>query len=576
LKRQGDLAILSHDKTSPSKGEGFIQEVAVGTVIQAQPQCNDARQAHWDRLERADLFEQYRELRIQGLSERQAAKELKVPRTTLQAWRIWHDSLDICSHVAEFFQSGPGLAFFHRLVIACHLVCVEVGACGIRLGCLFLHLTGLDRFVAASYGAQQRVNRQIEEAIAVYGETETTRLAPRMPPKDLTVTQDETFTGGLCLITMDPESNFILLEQLAQARDQVSWHAGMAPALAQLKCRVIQSTSDEAPGLLAYVEHYLEAHHSPDLFHVQHELVKAVTEAREQLEYVQTGAQSAGDEPETHRPSRAPKTARSLEHAEQALAAASHEYERLAQQRQQVKAHIRGLGHDYHFVDLERGVRRNGQLIASDIQGHIEHIRTIAQHEGLSKSCLERIEKAERVVPKMRATIEFVSGYVGRQVAQLDVTPPVSFAMHAKLIPSYYLDRVAETRTLSAGAPLRALAERLRAPLFAAGGVLSALSPEAQARLQSAAKRLAAVFQRSSSNVEGRNGYLSLRSHQLRGLDLPRKRACFTIIHNFFLTRPDGTTAAERFFGQKPRSMFAAILDTVELAPAPLSPPRRA
>ena len=83
------------------------------------------------------------------------------------------------------------------------------------------------------------------------------------------------------------------------------------------------------------------------------------------------------------------------------------------------------------------------------------------------------------------------------------------------------------------------------------------------------------MFQRSSANVEGRNGYLSLRSHQLRGLDLPRKRACFTIVHNFFLTRPDGTTAAERFFGQKPRSRFAAILDAVALALAPLSPPRK-
>src|SRR5262249_24951251 len=217
-----------------------------------------------------------------------------------------------------------------------------------------------------------------------------------------------------------------------------------------------------------------------------------------------------------------------------------------------------------------------GKLIAADIQGHIEQIRTIAQQEGLSQHCLERIEKAERVVPKMQATIEFVSRYVGQQIAQLDVTPPASFAMHAKLIPSYYLDRVAETRTLSDGAPLLALAEQLRAPLFEAGGVLSALSPEAQAHLHSEAKRLAAVFQRSSSNVEGRNGYLSLRSHQLRGLNLPRKRECFTTIHNFFLTRPDGTTAAERFFGQKPRSMFAAILESVELAPAPLSPPRTA
>ena len=148
--------------------------------------------------------------------------------------------------------------------------------------------------------------------------------------------------------------------------------------------------------------------------------------------------------------------------------------------------------------------------------------------------------------------------------------------MHAKLIPSYYLDRVAHTRTVRDGEPLRDLAERLRAPLFEPGGVLSAWSPEAQDQLHAEAKRLAAVFQRSSSNVEGRNGYLSLRNHQLRGLDLPCKRECFTAIHNFFLTRPDGTTAAERFFGQKPRSMFEAILASVELPPAPLSPPRRA
>jgi hypothetical protein len=222
---------------------------------------------------------------------------------------------------------------------------------------------------------------------------------------------------------MDPDSNFIMLEQPAQARDQTSWNEHMEPALAQFNCRVIQSTSDEAPGLLAYVEHYLEAHHSPDLFHVQHELVKAVsgpmatkeraahkavTEATEQLERLQSAPKSMGDEPAKRGPGRPPKEPMSLEQARQALEAASREHERLAAQREQVKASIRGIGHDYHFVDLERGVRRNGPLIASDIQGHIEQIRAIAQQEELSQSCLERIDKAERVVPKMQATIEFV------------------------------------------------------------------------------------------------------------------------------------------------------------------------
>lgn len=562
----------------------------MGTVIDFTPHDHTDRHQLWDRFERADLFEQYLNLQAQGVSQRQAAKQLQVPRTTLQAWQSWHETLDICPHVAQFFQSGPGLAFLHRLVLALHLVCVEVGACGIRLVGLLLDLTGLNRFVAASYGAQQRINVQVEQAIVDYQQTELPRLTKDMPHQAITVTKDETFTGGLCLVAIEPVSNFIILEQLAQARDQKTWNELMAPALAQLNCEVIQSTSDEAPGILAYVEHQLGAHHSPDLFHVQQELSRAVcaplatkeraadkalTEAKEQFDQAQARLEGTDDPPQKRGPGRPPKEPMGLEQAQQALEAASQEHERLSQQRQQIKQSLEAIGQAYHFVDLERGVRRNGHLIASDIRAQIETIRSVAQHEQLSQSSLDRIDKAERVVPKMQATIEFVSGYVGQQINQLELTPPVSFAMHAKLIPSYYLDRVAQTRTVAGGAPLRELASRLRTPLFEPGGALSELSLETQHGLHRQARELAEVFQRSSSNVEGRNGYLSLRNHQLRGLELPRKRACLTTIHNFFLRRPDGTTAAERFFGQKPRSLFAAILNSVELPPAPQSPQRK-
>ena len=135
-----------------------------------------------------------------------------------------------------------------------------------------------------------------------------------------------------------------------------------------------------------------------------------------------------------------------------------------------MRLHYLYVGHAYHFVDLERGVRRNGKLIASDLQEHIATIRTMAPQAQLSETCLERIAKAERVVPTMQATIAFVSGYVRQQVRQLDVAQPVSYAMHAHLIPAYDLDRVASTRPVPQGEPLRTLAERLRTPLFASGG----------------------------------------------------------------------------------------------------------
>src|SRR5712692_6466729 len=568
-----------------------VGEVAMATISQEKQRSKHDRHQRWMRLERADLFAQYDDLHIQGLSQRQAAQVLDVPRSTLQAWHLYQDLLDACPAVVAFFHSVPGLAFLHRLVMALHVVCVEIGACGIRLVCLVLELTGRNRFVGASYGTQQRVNRGVEEAIVAYRREESARLAHEMPPKDITLTQDETFTGGLWLVGIEPVSNSMVLEQAAQARDHDTWQALMEQALSGLNCPVIQSTSDEAPGLLAYVPHHLGAHHSPDLFHVQHDLSKAVsapmaakqraaaqaaTKAEETLKQVQEPLDNADGEPAKRGPGRPPKATASLEQVAQDVEAARHEHQRLAGQRETVTQSIRAIGHASHFVDLERGVRRNGTRIAGDIQRPIDTLRTIAPQEHLSETCMERSEKAERVVPKMQATIAFVSGYVRQQVRPLDFAPPVSYVMHAHLIPSLYLERVASPRTVTAGEPLRALAERLRTPLFAPGGALGALSPMAQNQLKHKAKTLAEVFQRSSANVAGRNGSLSLRNHQLRGLDHPRKRECLTATHNFFLTRPDGTTAAERFFGQKPRSMFAALLASVELPPAPLSPPRRA
>jgi len=427
--------------------------------------------------------------------------------------------------------------------------------------------------------------------MVAYRQDETARLAQDMPRTDLTGPPDETLPGGLCLGTMDPDRHCIIVAQRAQARDQGMGQARMAPALAQRNCQGIHSTSDEAPGLLAYGEHDLAAHHAPDWCPGQPALRTAVSapmatteraahkgvgEARGPREPAQAHQHSAGDAPEKRGPGRPPKAPVSLEPAEPVCEAARREHERRTLQRAQVPQRLRCLGPADPCVDRERGVRRNGPRLAADIQAHIEQVRAMVQPGGLSQRCWERIEKAERVVPTMPATIAFVSGDVRQQVAQRDVTQPASFALHATRIPSSSLDRVAPTPTIRDGEPLRARAERLRAPLGEPGGALRALRPEARDQLHDEAKRLAAVCQRSSANVEGRNGSWSLRPHQLRGLDLPRKRECCTAMHNFFLTRPDGTTAAERFFGQKPRSMCAVIRASVAIPPAPRSPPRQA
>jgi hypothetical protein len=127
----------------------------VGTGIPEKQQSNDDRHQRWERLERAALLTQYGALHAQGLSPRQAAQVLEGPRSTPQAWRAYPEHLDESPAVVAFLHSVPGLACLHRLVLAIHLVCTEVGAGGMRLVCLFLRITGLKRFVGASYGTQQ-------------------------------------------------------------------------------------------------------------------------------------------------------------------------------------------------------------------------------------------------------------------------------------------------------------------------------------------------------------------------------------------------------------------------------------
>jgi hypothetical protein len=167
----------------------------------------------------------------------------------------------------------------------------------------------------------------------------------------------------------------MLLEQAAPGRDHDTWQARMAQALRGLNCPVIQSTSDEAPGLLAYVEHHLGAHHSPDLCHGQHELSKAgsaplaakhraatkvVVQAEETLHRVPERVQTTPSAPHQRGPGRPPKATPCPEQVAQAVEAARQAHQRLSEQREQVTPCLRALGHAYPFVDLERGVRRNG------------------------------------------------------------------------------------------------------------------------------------------------------------------------------------------------------------------------
>src|SRR5262245_5482317 len=107
--------------------------------------------------------------------------------------------------------------------------------------------------------------------LASFGAQERSRLAESRSPKKITVCEDETDHPEICLVAIEPVSDFILVERYAKGRDAETWKQAIEEATRGLAVEGIQACRDEAKGILAHVREGMGAHHSPDLFHPQHE-----------------------------------------------------------------------------------------------------------------------------------------------------------------------------------------------------------------------------------------------------------------------------------------------------------------
>lgn len=494
----------------------------------------------------AEKMTEYDQKYLQTPSQRQLAEQLGVPRTTLQHWLARKNEIEVEPELVAFFESPVGVAFLHRLVLAAHVVITLMGSGGIRLVCLFLELTGLNQFVASSYRPHWQVSVALEQAIAEFDQEEKDRLGQTMKSKQITVCEDETFHPETCLVAIEPVSNFILLEQYVQDRKADTWTTTLAETTKGLPIEVIQSTSDEGRGLLHHVKKDLGIHHSPDLFHVQHELVKGTS-----------GALA----------SKVRQAAKTVEKAP--TPAAKQALERATQQQQRVQQSIREISTTYHPYDLQTGTVRRTETVSQSLEQHFTEIEAVAKEAGFSATCLDRIKKAKRVVVQMVATLAFFYLTLSAKVEALSLAPEVEQAVYDNLVPAIYLHLVTQkTQDLSQRQQLQTKAEELLAPLLTPAGPFGSLEPKEKAVIEKVAQECAELFQRSSSCVEGRNGQLALYHHSLHRLS-DRKLKALTGVHNYFVKRADGTTAAERFFGSKPRDLFAWLLDRVDIPGRP-------
>jgi hypothetical protein len=534
------------------------------------------------RVGQRKIVAEFRAGRTSGaVSQRQYAQVTGIPRTTLQGWMARSTSPEKDAEIHAFFETPAGAALLQRILLAAHLAMCWMGAGGIRLVCLFVTVAGLSRFIANSYGAQHGIAAEIQAALVEFGNAERARLAAAMPAREITRCEDETFLkGGICLVAVEPVSGFVVLEAFAEHRDAETWKAAVDEATDGMPVGVVQIASDEAKALIRHAED-VGAHHSPDLFHVQHEICQAVSlplhnrrsRAEEELGKAEVALESQERQRDAYwagprGPGRPPDFAARVHEAEAVLAAAKAATVAAATVAVQWRAHMRTVGDAYHPYDLASGARQSPEALAAKLHVAFTALREIARAAGLSERALAGVEKAARVVPKMLATVTFYEARVERRLDGLGLAPDQDTRLRNVLIPAAYLDRAAKRRPPIERSAIEDVARRLRS------AAPSASPTEAEAQLCRIAALCADEFQRSSSCVEGRNGRLSQFQHALRQLN-PAKQAALTVVHNFLATRMDGTTAAERFFGAPPRDPVEYLLAHVSVPARPARPRAR-
>jgi hypothetical protein len=535
------------------------------------------------RLERAQALEAALACRAAGQSERAAAAAVGRPRSTLRDWaQAQGASPEVPTALAAFCACEAGVQWLHRLVLALQFVITLRAGGGVRLVCECLELSGLSAFVGASYGSQQGLNAALEQAVVAIAAEQRTALAEAMAPRAVTVCEDETFHPATCLVALEPVSGFILLEQYAADRTAATWTQALRDACAGLPITIVQGTADEASALRRHIEGDYDAHHSPDLFHLQHEVAKAtgltltravhaadaeVASAEAQLAAARAAEQAY--RAQRHGPGRPPAFAQRIRDALTSLARATVTRDQAQARRLEARRLIRALGEAYHPFDLERAEAQPPERLAPRLEGIWQQLAGIAQAADLPARAQAHLTKARRLTTALLATVTFFFATVQQRVEALSLAPDIEQAVLEQLIPALYLERVAARSTRAeARTRLRALSAEVLEPLLKPDHPIQALDTDMRAHLEQVAGDCADLFQRFSSAVEGRNGQLSLHHHGRHRLS-DRKLAALTAVHNFHICRADGTTAAERLFGRAPPPLFEQVLARVPLPPRP-------
>jgi hypothetical protein len=371
----------------------------------------------------------------------------------------------------------------------------------------------------------------------------------------------------MMLVCMDLATGYLLMEEVAADRSFDTWYGGINKRLTTFGTEVLYVVSDRAKALVKLAHTGLGCLSIPDLFHLSHDLAKGysltifgrlqqaargLAQAKQRLEMLQKNPQGE----RIH-----------IERAQALVAASETSVNHWQGVRRAWKEHLANLSRILHPWRLADSSRQTSKEVEEQLHAELQAIATLLETNGLpvKKGTLDKVGTQ---LAGVAALVDFWWQTVRQDLAQLAMPPRWTQWAEEVLLPlMYWQEQLHRTRSPVQKAQIALVLQAVE-DAFARHPCTRRLTPEVLAGWKSWAGEHARAFQRASSAVEGRNGYLSQMQHNHRGLPT-RRYQVWTVLHNFDCRAADGTTPASRFFRRSFPDLFESVLAQLDELPMP-------
>jgi hypothetical protein len=467
---------------------------------------------------------------------------------------------------SSFWETEAGRTWLIRLVVATVFVFgLKRGVGAETLSEFFSHLH-LEWHVGSSPSALRRVMHTLERIILDTAAAWEKEGVVHGEIRPVIGAVDETFLQRMMLVFMELASGYLLMEEVSVDRSYDTWYGLVKARLQTFGTEVLYLVSDRAKALVKLAHTGLRCLSIPDLFHLSHDLAKgyalvifgrlrqahqALEQAKQRLETFQA----------------CPPDREQAQQAQAAVEACEASVKHWQGVRSAWRQHLSNLSRIMHPWRLVDSSRQTSQEVERQLHAELQALETLLETNGLpvKKGTLDKVRKQ---LAGVSALVDFWWQTVRQDLAQMAMTPKWTQWVEELLLPlMYWQEQLSHTRCPAQKAQIAQALQAVQ-EAFEQHPCTRQLTPEVLAGWTSWAAEHARAFQRASSAVEGRNGYLSQMHHNHRGLPM-RRYQVWTALHNFDCRAADGTTPASRFFRRAFPDLFERVLSQIDELPLP-------